>query len=73
MAGDGISSPRRRTATARYLPMGYLGAAVALAAILLPSILRPPQDLQSTTTAFSPDAPPDDTPPESLLQTLRVA
>lgn len=57
----------------RMLPMGYLGVALALAALLLPTILRPPQDLQNTTAAFSPDAPPDDTPPEAILQSLRQA
>lgn len=63
--------PRRRQQA--YLPLGYLAAAMAIAALLLPSILRPPQDQQTTSTAFSPDAPPDDTPPEALLQSLRRA
>jgi hypothetical protein len=57
----------------RILPVGYLGLALALAALLLPTILRPPQDLQNTTAAFSPDAPPEDTPPEAILQSLRQA
>lgn len=57
----------------RLLPVAYVVIAVLLAALLLPSILRPPQDLQSTTAAFSPDAPPDQTPPEALLQSLRQA
>src|SRR5688500_17401543 len=66
--------PRRRMRTsATYVPVGYLMAAVALAAILFPSILRPPQDLQSTTASFSPDAPADDAPPEVVLQALRQA
>ncbi len=69
MAGVG----HRRTSVGRYLPLAYLVAAVALAAALLPSVLRPPQDLQSTTAAFSPDAPPDDQPPEALIQALRQA
>lgn len=57
----------------RLLPVGYVGVALALAALLLPTILRPPQDLQNTTAAFSPDAPPDEAPPEAILQSLRQA
>lgn len=57
----------------RFLPMGYLGVGLGLAALLLPTILRPPQDLQNTTAAFSPDAPPDETPPEAILQSIRQA
>lgn len=57
----------------RILPLGFIGTALALAVLLLPTILRPPQDLQSTTAAFSPDAPPEETPPEALLQSLRQA
>ena len=63
----------RRAPLARSLPLGYLAAAVLLAAVLLPTALRPPQDQQSTSAAFSPDAPPDDQPPEVLLQSLRQA
>lgn len=66
--------PRRRTSPVeRLLPLVYVGVAALIAALLLPTILRPPQDLQNTTAAFSPDAPPDDTPPEALLQSLRQA
>lgn len=57
----------------RLVPLGYLAIAMAIAVLILPSVLRPPQDLQSSTTAFSPDAPPEDTPPEVLLQALRKA
>ena len=57
----------------RFLPVSYVGVALLLAALLLPTILRPPQDLQNTTAAFSPDAPPEDTPPEAILQSLRQA
>ena len=57
----------------RLLPVSYVGVALAIAALLLPTILRPPQDLQNTTAAFSPDAPPEDTPPEAILQSLRQA
>ena len=65
-------APTRR-GIGRFLPLSYGAVAVALVALLLPTILRPPQDLQSTTAAFSPDAPPDDAPPEALLQTLKQA
>jgi hypothetical protein len=57
----------------RIVPMGYVAVAIALGALLLPTILRPPQDLQNTSAAFSPDAPPDEPPPEALLQSLRAA
>src|SRR5688572_29009886 len=57
----------------RLLPVSYVGVALALAALLLPTILRPPQDLQNTTAAFSPDAPPDEAPLEAILQSLRQA
>jgi hypothetical protein len=57
----------------RLLPVSYVGVALVLAALLLPTILRPPQDLQNTTAAFSPDAPPEETPPEAILQSLRQA
>src|SRR5688572_6101351 len=57
----------------RFLPVSYVGVALVLAALLLPTILRPPQDLQNTTAAFSPDAPPEETPPEAILQSLRQA
>ena len=67
------ASGTRRAPLARSLPLGYLGAAILLAAVLLPTSLRPPQDQQSTSAAFSPDAPPEDTPPEALLQSLRQA
>jgi hypothetical protein len=53
--------------------VGYVVAAIATAALLLPTALRPPVDQQSASAAFSPDAPPDDTPPEALLQSIRQA
>ncbi len=67
------STGRRRTPATRYLPIGYMATAVVLAAVLLPSALRPPQGPQSTTASFSPDAPPDDAPPEVVLQSMRAA
>ena len=63
----------RRTGARRYLPVGYILAAAAIAALVLPTALRPPVDLQSSSAAFSPDAPPDNTPPEALLQAIRQA
>ena len=65
--------PSRRSGVTRFVPAAYPVMAIVLVALLLPTILRPPQDLQSSTAAFSPDAPPDDAPPEALLQTLRQA
>jgi hypothetical protein len=62
-----------RAGSGRFLPVAYVGLAVAAAALLLPTALRPPVDQQSASAAFSPDAPPDDTPPEALLQSIRQA
>ncbi len=45
---------------------------IALAALLLPSILRPPQDQQSTTAQFSGDAPPENQP-DAIIQSTRQA
>jgi hypothetical protein len=62
-----------RSASGRFVPIGYIVVAIALAAILLPTALRPPVDQTSTTSAFSPDAPPDDSPPEALLTAIKQA
>ena len=62
----------QRQGGGRYVPLGYLALAVALAVVLLPTALRPPPDQQNSTASFSPDAPPDD-PPEMLLQSLKQA
>jgi len=67
------AKPGRRSSSGRFVPVGYLVAAIAAAALILPTALRPPVDQQSSSAAFSPDAPPDDTPPEALLQAIRQA
>lgn len=43
----------------RATPALYLAASVVIAAMVLPSALRPPQDQPTSSSAFSPDAPPD--------------
>ena len=68
-----MSRVRRRKPVQRYVPVGYLAIAIALAVLLLPTALRPPPDQQNTSSAFSPDAPPDDTPAESFLASIRRA
>src|SRR3954451_7466997 len=50
---------RRSTRSDRYLPLVYLMVALLLAVVILPSVLRPPRDQPTTSSGFSPDAPPD--------------
>lgn len=66
----GSSSTRR---SGQWLPLGYGALALAIAALLLPTALRPPPDQQNATASFSPDAPPDENPPELVLQSIRQA
>ena len=58
--------------TTRYLPAIYVGAAMVLTVLVLPSVLRPPPEQQQSSAAFSPDAPPDDEA-ETIIQSLRQA
>ena len=62
----------RRRPTGGVLPLLYLAMAVALAAVVLPSSLRPPPDQASASSALSPDAPPDEDP-ETIIQSLQQA
>ena len=64
--------PRRTSRTDRVLPFVYGAVALLLGVIILPSILRPPQDQPQTSSAFSPDAPPDKNQ-SSLFASLRQA
>lgn len=50
---------RRSSRTERALPFVYGAIALVLGMLILPSVLRPPQDQPQTSSAFSPDAPPD--------------
>ena len=54
-------------------PFAYLAAVVVIAVLLLPSALRPPPDETTTSAEFSPDAPPEDEAPESIISSLRQA
>ena len=67
-----MGSRRPNVGSSQYVPLGYLALAVALAAMLLPTALRPPPDQQNATASFSPDVPPDQ-PPEMLIQSIRQA
>jgi len=52
--------------------MVHLAAVALIAAALLPSALRAPNEQQTTSAEFSPDAPPDESA-ESLFQSLNQA
>ncbi|HZU74872.1 MAG TPA: hypothetical protein VE990_19090 [Acidimicrobiales bacterium] len=54
-----MPSAGRRTRLDQLLPFGYIGAALLLAVILLPSALRPPLQQPDQSGAFSPNAPPN--------------
>ena len=43
----------------RWLPLGYLGLAIAIVALVLPSALRPPPQQQNQTAQLSPNSPQD--------------
>lgn len=68
-----MATDRRRNNSQRFMSLGYVGVSLGLAVLLLPTIFRPPQDQQNSSAAFSPDAPPDDTPPEVIIQSLGQA
>lgn len=51
--------PRRTSRSDRMMPFIYLSVALLLAVVILPSVLRPPRDQPTTSSGFSPDAPPD--------------
>jgi hypothetical protein len=54
----------RRTNRSDRLAPALAGAlALLLGLLILPSVLRPPQDQPQTSSAFSPDAPPDKNQP----------
>ncbi|MDP1793282.1 MAG: hypothetical protein Q8K63_04005 [Acidimicrobiales bacterium] len=56
----------------RVLPALYPAIALAVAAALLPSALRPPPEQTSDSAALNPNAPPDDQS-EQVIQALRQA
>jgi hypothetical protein len=57
----------------RAAPFAYLGMAMLVSVLVLPSALRPPPDPTTESGALSPDAPPDQNNPEQLLQSLQQA
>src|SRR3954447_23025334 len=54
-----VVGARRRSRSERTLPFVYLALALGLGVAILPSVLRPPRDQPTTSSGFSPDAPPD--------------
>jgi hypothetical protein len=60
--------PRRANRTDRLAPALAGGLALLLGLMILPSVLRPPQDQPQTSSAFSPDAPPDPNQPSVFSQ-----
>ena len=67
-----VLPPRRASRSDRTVPFIYGAIALLLGVILLPTILRPPQDQPQTSSAFSPDAPPDKNQ-SSIFSSFRVA
>src|SRR3954447_14894490 len=54
-----VVGARRRSRSERTLPFVYLALALLLGVAILPTVLRPPRDQPTTSSGFSPDAPPD--------------
>ncbi len=52
--------PPRRSRAERFGPLIQLAVALLLVVVLLPSVLRPPQQNPPGTPQLSPDAPPDE-------------
>src|SRR4051812_30887342 len=64
---------RRSTRSDRYLPLVYLLVALLLGVIILPSVLRPPREQPTTSSGFSPDAPPDKNNQASVFSSFQQA
>lgn len=72
-AGGGTSGRRARGDTVeRFLPVAMLVVLAVIAAAILPSALRPPNQQPNQTAALSPDAPPSDDP-EAIVASLNRA
>lgn len=63
---------RGGAAARRAVPLTYIGTAMVLAAMLLPSALRPPPDQANQSAALSPDAPPEEQA-EQIIQSVQQA
>lgn len=55
------------------VPIGFLVVAGLLAAVALPSTLRPPPDQATNSAALDPDAPPDDAEPDAIISSFQQA
>ena len=65
---------QKRQATRGFVtPLVYMATVAIIGVLLLPSALRPPPDEATTSAEFSPDAPPEDEAPESIISSLRQA
>ncbi|TML38172.1 MAG: hypothetical protein E6G27_15570 [Actinobacteria bacterium] len=64
---------RRTTRSDRLVPLAYLVAALLLGVLILPSVLRPPRDQPTTSSGFSPDAPPDKNNQSSVFSSFQQA
>jgi hypothetical protein len=69
MAVQAVSRAAPASQAERYVPIALLAAVMLVAAVVLPTALRPPPDEGATSPEFSPDAPPDDSE-ESLISQL---
>jgi hypothetical protein len=68
-----VARQRRSSRSDRLLPFVYLGVALLLGVIILPSILRPPREQPTTSSGFSPDAPPDKNNQNSVFSSFQQA
>src|SRR2546430_12071626 len=68
-----VARQRRSSRSDRLLPFVYLGVALLLGVIILPSILRPPREQPTTSSGFSPDAPPDKNNQASVFSSFNQA
>lgn len=72
--GEGGRRPEvRRSRSERSLPIGLLAVVALMAALVLPSSLRPPPDQANNSAALSPDAPPDDEEPDAIISSFQQA
>lgn len=66
-------APRNKpTRSDKAVVMTYAAVALLIGLFIIPSVLRPPQDQPQTSSAFSPDAPPDANQ-QSLFSSFQAA
>jgi hypothetical protein len=57
----------------QYLPLIYVGLALIVSGLVLPSALRPPPNPAQTSNALDPNAPPNQNNPNRILESLQEA